>query len=70
MEIFANGRRSDVVIVRDVDTRIFQRDINLINDWLKTDFKFHVVRENLGSHWPIMAGIWGGKSKFENFELL
>ena len=52
----------DVVIVRDVDTRIFQRDINLINDWLKTDFKFHVVRENLGSHWPIMAGIWGGKN--------
>ncbi len=51
----------EVVIVRDVDTRIFNRDINLINDWLKTDFKFHIVRENVGSHWPIMAGLWGGK---------
>ena len=51
----------DAVIVRDVDTRIWDRDKRLIDDWLKSDFKFHVARENLGSDWPIMAGIWGGK---------
>ena len=51
----------EAVIVRDVDTRIWQRDKNLIDDWLNSDFKFHLARENLGSDWPIMAGLWGGK---------
>lgn len=51
----------DVVIVRDVDTRLFQRDKNLVDDWLETPHKYHICRDNIGSNQPILAGLWGGK---------
>lgn len=51
----------DVVIVRDVDTRLFQRDKNLVDDWLETPHKYHICRDNLGSNQPVLAGLWGGK---------
>ena len=52
----------DVVIVRDVDTRVFQRDKNLVDDWLDSRFKYHICRDNQGSTQPILAGLWGGKN--------
>ena len=52
----------DVVIVRDVDTRLFQRDKNLVDDWLDSPFKYHICRDNQGSTQPILAGLWGGKN--------
>ena len=51
----------DVVIVRDVDTRLFPRDKNLVDDWVKSPFKYHICRDNQGSVQPILAGLWGGK---------
>ena len=52
----------ETVIIRDVDTRIFERDVALVNDWLNTEYKFHICRDNPGSYQPILAGLWGGKN--------
>lgn len=51
----------EAVIIRDVDTRLFQRDKNLVDDWLKTSFKYHICRDNEGSIQPILAGLWGAR---------
>ena len=32
----------EAVIIRDVDTRLFQRDVNLVRDWLKDGKQYHV----------------------------
>ena len=51
----------EAVAVRDCDTRLFQRDKNLLDDWLSTKFKYHVCRENPGAYSVILAGLYGGK---------
>ena len=62
----------DAVIVRDVDTRLFNRDRQLVDHWLASNLKFHICRDNIGSFQPILGGLWGGKkpnlkiSKFWN----
>ncbi len=51
----------EAVIIRDVDTRLFQRDVNLVRDWLKNGKQYHVCRDHPGHKDPIMGGLWGGK---------
>lgn len=51
----------EAVIVRDVDTRLFLRDKNLVDDWIASDFKYHICRDNPGSYNVILGGLWGGK---------
>ncbi len=52
-------------ICRDADSRIFERDVESVNEWLKSDKKFHIIRDHPGGHmWEITAGIWGCKSDF------
>ena len=51
----------DAVIVRDCDTRLFQRDKNLVDDWMSSSFKYHVCRDNPGSWNVMLGGLYGGK---------
>ena len=51
----------EVVAVRDCDTRLFERDKNLLDDWLSNEFKYHVCRENPGSYNVMLGGLYGGK---------
>lgn len=52
----------EAVIVRDVDTRLFERDKKVVDNWLASDCKFHLCRDNFGSYQPILGGSWGGKN--------
>ena len=52
----------EAVIIRDIDTRLFDRDKKLVDYWLDSDCKFHVCRDNFGSYQPILGGLWGGKN--------
>ncbi|MBU3632878.1 hypothetical protein [Polynucleobacter sp. AP-Feld-500C-C5] len=52
----------DAVIIRDCDTRIFARDISLINDWMTSGFKYHICRDNPGSRHVILGGLWGARN--------
>jgi len=57
----------EAVIIRDVDTRLFQRDVNLVTDWLEDGKQYHVCRDHPGHKAPIMGGLWGGK--YPNLEI-
>ena len=51
----------EVMIVRDVDSRLHQRDVDVVNEWLNSDKLFHIIRDHNAHNVPIMAGMWGCK---------
>ena len=46
-------------IVRDADSRITERELILVDDWLKSDKDFHIVRDHKHHTCPIGAGAFG-----------
>lgn len=54
----------DVFIVRDADSRIMQREVDAVNEWLASDKVFHVMRDNPSHSTVIMGGLWGAKKGF------
>lgn len=52
-------------ISRDCDSRLFERDVVAVEEWLASDKQFHIIRDHPGGHaWEISAGMWGCKSGF------
>jgi hypothetical protein len=45
----------EVMFVRDVDSRIFKRDISTIHEFLASDKKFHLVRDHPNHFHKVMA---------------
>jgi len=45
-----------VCCVRDADSRILDRDISCIKDFIESDKLFHIIRDHPNHHHPILAG--------------
>ncbi len=54
----------DVVIMRDADSVISEREKILVDEWLASDKPFHVVRDWYGHTDLILAGLWGARGGF------
>lgn len=50
----------NVVMVRDVDSPFTLRERLAVEEWLASDFPFHVIRDHYNHSEPMMAGLWGG----------
>jgi tetratricopeptide (TPR) repeat protein len=50
----------DVVMIRDVDSPFTLREREAVEEWLASDFPFHVIRDHFNHTEPMMAGLWGG----------
>jgi len=50
-----------ICIVRDADSRVNDRDEICINEFLKSDKDFHIIRDHPNHKHLIMAGMWGIK---------
>jgi protein O-GlcNAc transferase len=49
-------------ISRDCDSRISERDVISVNEWIESGKSFHIIREHpIGHGWLINAGMWGAK---------
>jgi hypothetical protein len=46
----------ELMIVRDVDSRIYSRDISVINDFVQSDKLFHIIRDHPNHFHKILAG--------------
>lgn len=59
-------------ISRDCDSRISERDVIAVNEWIMSDKNFHIIREHpIGHGWVINAGMWGAKgNSIPNYEEL
>lgn len=52
----------NITISRDSDSRISEREVRCINEWLQSDKKFSIIRDHERHYdWPILAGMWGVK---------
>lgn len=48
---------SDIVLTRDIDALITNREIAALDQWLASNFTFHVMRDHQGHKAHILAGI-------------
>lgn len=57
----------NVVIVRDSDSRISLREVMAVEEWIKSDKKFHTFRDHEAHfEFPIIGCAFGYKGKFDN----
>lgn len=57
-------------ICRDLDDRLNRHDSELVQEWIESEYPFHIVRSVPGHRNEVLAGMWGGKSRyFENFNM-
>jgi hypothetical protein len=56
----------DVVIVRDCDSRLNQREKDAVDEWLKSDKGFHIMRDHPAHGTEILGGMWGSKKGVVN----
>ena len=50
---------SDIMISRDTDSRISQREKLAVDEWLSSDKNFHIMRDHPHHNALIMGGMWG-----------
>ena len=54
----------DVVISRDCDSLLIPKDYFLVNEWLKSDKDFHIIRDHPKHTDKILAGMCGSRNGF------
>lgn len=56
----------NIVIVRDSDSRITEREARAVNEWLESDKKFHTFRDHDAHYeFPIIGCAFGYKGRFD-----
>ena len=50
----------DVMLSRDCDSRLNKREKLAVDEWLKSDKNFHIMRDHPWHNTEILAGLWGG----------
>ena len=48
-----------IFLSRDCDSRFSEREILAINEWLRSDKDFHIMRDHPYHTVPILGGMWG-----------
>jgi hypothetical protein len=51
-----------IVLSRDCDSRITEREVNAVNQWISSDKDFHIMRDHPYHAVPILAGMWGARN--------
>lgn len=49
-------------LIRDVDSRPCQREVNAVNAWIKSGKNFHVIRDHPYHGVVMMGGLWGARA--------
>jgi hypothetical protein len=57
----ASEESVDVVIVRDCDSRLNKREKDAVDEWLRSDKGFHIMRDHPAHGTEILGGMWGSK---------
>lgn len=51
----------EVAIIRDADSRVYERDRMCIQEFVNSNKLFHIIRDHPNHHHRIMGGMWGIK---------
>ena len=60
----ASDPNVEVMISRDCDSRISQREVDAVNDWLDSGLPFHIMRDHPWHGTEILGGMWGARYPF------
>lgn len=52
----------EVTISRDCDSRLNLREAAAVEEWMRSRFQFHIMRDHPAHCAPIMGGMWGVKA--------
>jgi len=52
----------DIFAVRDLDSPVYQREVDAVNDWLAANKTWHIMRDNPMHVTSILGGMWGAKN--------
>lgn len=53
--------RVEICLIRDADSRIYERDEACIRQFLASEKSVHIIRDHPNHHHAMMAGMWGIK---------
>jgi hypothetical protein len=51
----------DLFISRDSDSRITEREVVSVNEWINSEKILHIMRDHPHHHYKILGGMWGMK---------
>lgn len=57
----------EIMLSRDTDTRILEREVIAVNEWIDSGKTFHIMRDHPGHSFKVQAGMFGTK-KIANFD--
>jgi len=49
----------DIMIVRDADSRINEREAHAVNEWIESGLGFHIMRDHKNHKARMLGGMWG-----------
>jgi protein O-GlcNAc transferase len=52
---------AETVFIRDTDSRPDERETQMVNEFMKSNKNFHIIRDHPAHFKPIMGGMWGAK---------
>lgn len=58
--MIAGDNTVDRYIIRDVDSRLNSRDRFAVEEWIKSGYAIHILRDHVNHCLPINGGMWGG----------
>lgn len=65
LEMFQSEEQ--IMICRDSDTRLIEREKRCVDEWLNSDKKFSIIRDHPNHYeFPIIATMWGMKGKLDD----
>lgn len=59
---FEAADSNDIVISRDTDSRLSEREKFAIDEWLKSNKDFHIMRDHPAHNVEILGGMWGSRN--------
>jgi hypothetical protein len=56
-----------IVISRDADSRLSEKELRCVNEWISSDKQFSVIRDHVRHYdYPMLGGMWGMKGKLNS----
>jgi protein O-GlcNAc transferase len=52
----------EIMISRDTDSRLNDREKAAVNEWINSDKGFHIMRDHPHHGYPVLGGMWGVKN--------
>ena len=56
----------EIMLSRDTDSRIYEREVSAVNEWIQSGKLFHIMRDHPFHIQPILGGMYGTR-KIPNF---